>query len=171
MYQIPPFITKAENHTHALPPTSPFDPKRCFCHILSFFWPPLPPTIKLFGWNPLSLKATSWAKEIFSTIVSPLTKAPCSLKMILGRIQLILRARDHFIEIVTKLSFKYLINKGRSELVKMWRTFDFRNKGNQWNLNSIGLNSAFSKEIVNRPDQVVFNNLPTVRVKTGNPSI
>ena len=33
-------------------------------------------------------------------------------------------------------------------------------------LNSnLGLNSAFSKEIVNRPDQVVFNNLPTVRVK------
>lgn len=28
-----------------------------------------PPPIKPFGLNPLSLKATSWAKEIFSTLV------------------------------------------------------------------------------------------------------
>lgn len=30
---------------------------------------------------------------------------------------------------------------------------------------NLGLNSACSKDIVNRPDQVVFNNLPTVRIK------
>lgn len=51
--------------------------------------------------------------------------------MILGRIQLIFRARENFLEKVTKLSFKYPIKKSRSELVKMWRTFDFRNKGNE----------------------------------------